>query len=184
MTLEELLAKIDPTCIWENAMDRAATPNSFYLYELHLMSFNSWDAHVWIFDTTQQFRDFIPALLFRDLLYLDDAAKFKGMDFSQRYEELLYLQNTIWDLNRCKEFIANYKSKDLELLEFDSISELINISNEHYEICKQTLYIDPKVEFGISQAKYKILHKFALRSDIKPAFNQDTFLEFISGEVN
>jgi hypothetical protein len=40
MTIEEIFEELGyPSTIWENAMGEEATAESFYLYELHLMSF-------------------------------------------------------------------------------------------------------------------------------------------------
>ncbi len=50
MTIEEIINELgEPEIAWSNALDKVATENSYYLYELHEM-FNYWDSQVWIFN--------------------------------------------------------------------------------------------------------------------------------------
>ena len=89
-TIEEIFEELGyPTTIWENVMGEEATAESFYLYELHLMSYDFWENQVWIFNSTADFGKFAYTLELFDYLYCydDPDFEFDESDQTDDYEE-------------------------------------------------------------------------------------------------
>lgn len=183
MNIYELLEKVDPESEFYAAMDNVATEHSYYLYKLQLMSLDYWEPYVWYFDTTDQFATFIPALLFNNILG-NDIEDFEDVDFSESYAEYLEAKQGDWDESRMFEFIKNFYSDRLELLEVGKVSDLLKFSPEDFELCRNEFFYDPEKFNDISEVKYRIINKFSEVSELCPAQNEEDFLKFLNVGVN
>ena len=187
MSILELYKIVDPTVVWECAMDNQATVDSWYLYELHNFHHNEWGAKVWIFDGVNDFVRFLPALIFNGILYYSENLthdEIKSIDVSAEYSEFLRTQEGTWDEARCLDFVRNFKSSKLELKEFGRLSAFFTVAEEQFELCKDEPIYDPEIHEGLSRSMFSILSVFSKVSDGCPALNPDEFLRFMSGEIN
>jgi hypothetical protein len=187
MKIQELYDLIDPTLIWENAMDSQANVDSWYLYELHKFHHVNWGGNVWIFNGIANFVNFLPALIFNDLLYtnenhiLDDEG---NTDASERYAEYLKTKQGAWDEQRCLNFVRDFQSPKLKLKEFNRVSTFFDVTPAQFELCKSEPVFDPELHNGLTESMFIILREFSEVSNSCPALAQSVFLNFISGEVN
>jgi len=184
MTIEEIFEELGyPTTIWENAMGEEATAESFYLYELHLMSFDFWENQVWIFNSTADFGEFAYALELFDYLYCydDPDFEFDESDQTELYNYLCELKNREWTLETCQECVAKFHNFNIEIKAFLPMENLLKIEQEEFEKCKAIyLTLDQLEEVQLTEATYKILHRYSNMSKIAPSENREQFLEFIS----
>ena len=86
MTAEEVIDLIDPTFAFENALERIATPDSYYLYEISRAGFSD-HLQIWIFDNLDQFKAFLPALYFRNLVMEFGDIEVDDNDYQSLYDE-------------------------------------------------------------------------------------------------
>jgi hypothetical protein len=187
MKIQELYDLIDPTLIWENAMDNQANVDSWYLYELHNFHHNNWGGNVWIFNGINDFVNFLPALILNDLLYLDEnlgQGDAGNTDVSDRYAEYLETKQGTWDEERCLNFVRDFQSPKLKLKEFSRVSTFFDVTTAQFELCKSETVFDPELYNGLTESMFVILHKFSEVSDLCPALAQSAFLNFINGEIN
>ena len=184
MTIQDIFEKLgDPTLVWENAMGVEATVDSIYLYELHLMSFDFWENQVWIFNSTADFGKFTYALELFDYLfcYEDPDFEFDESDQTEFYNYLYELINREWTLEACQKYLAKFHNSNIEIKAFLPMENLLNIQQEEFEKCKKIYFtLDQLEEVNLTEATYKILHRYAEDSEVAPSENREQFLEFIS----
>ena len=183
MTFSEIFDKLgDPTLVWESAMGKRATPESFYLYELHEMSFGFWESQVWIFDSSQDFGNFTYALDLFDYVYFEDWEELdETEDFTNLYEQLIANRNKAWTYEDCQRYVAAFGPSTVQPVQFGRVSDLLAFPSADFEKCKGVYRdLDSLAEAGLSEAEYKIMLKYAERSEIPPSVNVEGFLEFLS----
>jgi hypothetical protein len=161
------------------------TRKSYYLYEIHRMHLDWWQSHVWVFNSLYDFIDFLPYIFFNDI-----AIKYENDDFDDRYGCINYLKEykrysrlmkENLDEKRCEQFVKRFKAtKDLEVIEFGKLFDLINVSQEEYNKCQKDIHnLTQLKKVGLSQGKYEILHNFHKVSDERPALNEKAFLQML-----
>ena len=183
MIITEIFEKHgDPTIVWESAMNENATPDSFYLYELHEMSFNLWEDKVWIFNSPNEFRDFTYALELFDYVYFEDWDDLSDEDdYSALHQRLLERKNQEWTFDDCKRYVAQFPIGSIELVNFGRVSDLLAFSEEDYEKCKNVYLTTDRLENEhLNQAEYKIMYYFSKESPVAPGKATKQFLKFLS----
>lgn len=187
MTIRELYKIVDPTLIWESAMDNQANVDSWYLYELHNFHHNNWGANVWIFNGIDDFVQFLPAIIFNDLLYpdenlgQDDAG---NTDVSDKYADYLKTQQGTWNEQRCLNFVIEYQNPKLMLKEFSRVSTFFDVTAAQFELCKSEPVFDPEIHIGLSEAMFSILCEFSKVTDSCPSLKREAFMRFMSQQIN
>ena len=58
-------------------------------------------------------------------------------DESELYEYLLKLKNTIWTVTECENFVKTFDNCTFEMVQFGKVIDLITISDEDFEKCKE-----------------------------------------------
>jgi hypothetical protein len=182
MNIEEIIEELgEPIIAWDNAQDKEATENSFYLYELHEM-FNFWESQVWIFNDLQEFYDFAYSRVLFDYINRgeDEAYDFDS-DQRELYEHLLKLKNTIWTIAECENFVKTFNHSSLALVQFGKVSDLITISDEDFEKCKQLSRTKEELENdNLKEGCYKIISEYINRHHKKPKESEEAFLTFLN----
>ncbi len=184
MTLFEIFEELgDPTSVWESAMGKRATSESFYLYERHEISFNFWESQVWIFDTPQDFVAFTYALDLFDYVYFEDWDELdETEDFTKLYDQLIANRNKAWTYEDCQRYVSAFGPTSLQPVQFGRVSDLLAFPTADFEKSKGFYRdLDSLEEAGLSEAEYKIMHKYSERSAFPPSVNTEGFLEFLSG---
>ena len=186
MTIEEIIEELgEPIIAWDNAQDKEATENSFYLYELHEM-FNFWESQVWIFNDLQEFYDFAYSRVLFDYINRgeDEAYDDDDSDQSELYKHLLKLKNTIWTIAECENFVKTFDHYTFELVQFGKVSDLIAISDEDFEKCKELYTTKDELEnINIKEGVYQIISKYITRNyknPKKPKDSKEAFLAFLN----
>jgi len=185
MTIKEIIDTYgDPTKIWDNALNRSANKNSYYLYEIHNMSFDFWENQVWIFNTLEQFREFTVALELFDFIYNQEKEDydFEEYDYSENIENLKKIKaKENWTFDDCLAYVNNYNHSELQLNGFGKVIDLLNTTETDFENSKQLLFsFDDLKEYNLSEAQYKILHKYQNVTNILPGKSEEQFLNFLS----
>ena len=181
MTAEEVIDLIDPTLAFENALERIATPDSYYLYEISRAGFSD-HLQIWIFDNLDQFKAFLPALYFRNLVMEFGDIEEDDNDYQSLYDDYQKLVNSELSLLDLKLKIKALQFDNINYLEFGAITEILAISEEQFEVCKQELFIDPEEAHGIPQGYYRIINRFYKIHKCAPKDNIEAFLPFISSD--
>lgn len=190
MNLNELLALLPkhPVDVFEKYLPPGkVTENGYYLYEIHDMGHQFYEGHVWVFDSIDAFVDYIPAIVFRDVVvHCEDEERFEDVDFAEDYAFYETLVNQTWDFQQCIQFVEDHQSiGGLELIEFGKISDLVNVSREEYDKCKGFIgSIDEMEVLGLTQGRYQIFHKFHELSGSIPSQDKAAFLEFLTQGAN
>lgn len=189
MKIDELHDILDPTLIWENALNKDANENSYYLYELHNYHHDTWGAHLWIFNSIEEFKEFVPALIFFDITYYNDnlsEEEIEKFDLSENYKEYLKYKDLDFNENLCIDFVKNFDSTNqLELIEFGKISSLFEVNAETFDKCKNALLSEELLlQTKLTQAQCQILIQFSKVSTTAPKFNKEVFLDFLSNQIN
>lgn len=187
MNYEELLEKLvkHPNDAMQNAFGRKVSANSYFLYEIHNMHHDFYESHIWIFNSIDEFVEFLIAIIFSDIALNceneDFFQEFGELDYSERFSCYESLSKKDWNFNECKKFIAEYEGiSELELIEFGKVSDLLDISQEDFDKCNNIYSTLKEIELqGLTQATYKIMNKFHTISDAKPSINQPLFFEML-----
>jgi hypothetical protein len=194
MNYKELTEKHcrEPAQIFEDFYGYAsASPDAFFLYEIHLMGYNFWESSVWIFESIAEFKQFLPVLLFSW-----EASHSQDHDFEETVAELNYEeQYTLYikalsedwqspeDCNRfLKELAGTGSSAETIGIEFGAVSDLLNVSAEEFDKCKEDLFSEEDLEkAGLSQGRYKIFNRYWESYEMHPSENEEQFLEMLDG---
>jgi hypothetical protein len=73
------------------------------------------------------------------------------------------------------------KSAEINGIEFGCISELLSVSNEEFEKCKEYMSMEKELEdAGLSEGRYRIFNKYWEEFAEHPAENEEQFLEMLS----
>lgn len=188
MNLSELLKHLPahPTDILEGNLGKQATENSLFLYEIHNTSFDFYESHIWVFDSIDDFINFLPAIVFNDIAvnwetYSEDEAS-NNYDYTNDYTFFKKLKKQQWNLQQGVDFVEKQpKFGNLELIEFGKLSDLIKVSQQEYDKCKNLyLTLDELTKVGLTQARYKIFEQFHKCSKDLPSKNSHEFLEMIT----
>jgi hypothetical protein len=189
MNTEQLLEKltIDPMDTFDEAINlNIATENSYYLYEIHQMGPFSWENHVWIFNDLTYFKDFLPIIIFNDLVINEDRTEFDDVDWSEDYELYHSLQSKKWDLLNVQDFLKKHGvCSQMKFIELGKVSDLLEVSDEEYEKCKESYSSLEELEkIEVSEGRYKILHAFHVAQVMEyskaPSYNPSMFLEMLN----
>ena len=184
MIITELFNEFgDPTLAWENAMDKVANENSYYLYEIHHMSMNFWENKVWIFNTLDEFGGFTLALdLFNYLYYSEDLSNIQdNSDVKELHNKLANKKGIVWNLDNCMDYIKNFDNLNIELKAFGRIESLIHTSEKDFEKSKKHYSTLDELNIEeLEEASYQILHRYSKVSEKAPCKSISEFLEFIS----
>jgi len=133
-----LLDEVDPLLIFEKQMEVPPDSHSYYLLEFHLSGPNWWDQHVWYFENLEQFKRFLPALIFRDLIIeLSNSNYNENLDLSKEYKEYLEVKEIPIEEKAFVNFVHQYNSDKLELVEFGRVQDLLDLSQSEFEYCKK-----------------------------------------------
>jgi hypothetical protein len=187
MNYEELIIRLPkhPYDVMQNSFGKTATVNCFYLYENHQMHHDFYESHVWIFNGIEEFVEFLPVIVFSDIAINceneDFIEEYGELDYTDRFNYYKSLLARDWNDIECKKFIDEHKgTSEMQFIEFGKVSDLINISQEHFDKC-QNVYnsIDELTENGLSEGTYKIIHKFQSISNLIPAENKESFLSML-----
>ena len=181
MTAEEVIELIDPTLAFENALERIATTDSYYLYEISRAGFSD-HLQIWIFDNLDQFKAFLPALYFRNLVMEFSDIEEDDYDYQSLFDDYQKLVNTELNLQDLKLKIKALQFDNINYLEFGAINEILAVSEEQFEVCKQELFFDPEETYGIPQGFYRIINRFYQKYKCAPTDQLDHFLEYISSD--
>lgn len=182
MNIEQIIDELgEPEIAWENSLNKEATENSFYLYELHEM-FNFWESQVWIFNDLQEFYDFAYShVLFDYINRGGDEAYDYDSDQSELYDYLLKLKNTIWTIAECENFVKTFDHSSLALVQFGKVFDLIAISDEDFEKCKLIYLTKEELENdNLKEGCFKIISEYINRHHKKPKESKEAFLTFLS----
>jgi len=188
MSIEDLHEILDPSAIWENALGNEANEHSFYLYQLHNYQHDTWGAHLWTFNSVEDFKSFTPALIFSDAInYVDNLneEQIEELDFSSGYAEYLKIIKENWDEARCIEFVKTYDGYDIKLIEFGRISSLFEISQEAFDQCRNESISEELLErTGLTEAQCQIMIQYSNVSETPPQSDKEGFLEFLNEDIN
>lgn len=173
-----------PCDVMQNGFGKKAFSESFYLYEIHNMHHNWYENNVWIFNSINEFVQFLPAIVFNDIAvnceegFEDEHVDY---DYSEDYNFYKSLVSQKWDELKCKEFISEHsKFGGLELIEFGRVSDLLECTQQEYNKCKDSIYsLDELEELELSQGRYKIFHAFHSVSENRPSLNEKAFIQMI-----
>jgi hypothetical protein len=166
-------------------MTKEVTENSFYLYELHEM-FNSWESQVWIFNDLQEFYNFAYSHVLFDYInrWEDEEYEDDDSDQSELYEYLLKLKNTIWTVTKCENFVKTFDHPTFEMVQFGKVSDLIAISDEDFDKCKELYTTKEELEnINIKEGVYQIISKYITsnyKNPKKPKDSKEAFLAFLN----
>jgi hypothetical protein len=172
----------DPTEVWVSALKRGATEESFYLYELHEMGPGFWENGVFVFSTPQDFGKFTYALELFDYVYFEDWEEVdEREDYSEFYQHLVQQREKEWTFEDCVRYVSSFKPSGIELIRFGKIQDLLEVSTDTFEKCKEIYTSKDELEVvGLNEAEYQIMNKYAKRSVIPPSRNEKGFMEFLS----
>jgi len=194
MNYQDLTEKLgrEPAQIFEDFYGHAsASPDAFFLYEIHLMGFDFWESNVWIFESIAEFKQFLPVLLFSW-----ETSHSQDHDFESRVSEFTYEEgyalyqqalNEEWhspeDCNRFLNELANKGiSAEIVGIEFGAVSDLLNVSDEEFDKCKEDLFSEEDLEkAGLTQGRYKIFNRYWESHEEHPSENEEQFLEMLDG---
>jgi hypothetical protein len=184
MTIEEIIEELgEPE--WNTAQFKDAKENSYYLYELY-ETFNFWESKVWIFNDLQKFYDFAYSHVLFDYInrWEDEAYEDDDSDQSELYDYLLKLKNTIWTVTECENFVKTFDHCTFEMVQFGKVSDLIAISDEDFDKCKDYYSTKEELEnINIKEGVYQIISKYITRNyknPKKPKVSKEAFLAFLS----
>jgi hypothetical protein len=194
MNYSELIDRLGqhPQDVYQDFRRVKATKTSLFLYEQHYMHFDYWEDQVWIFPDIKEFQKFLPVLIFSyETVHLQDE------DFEENCEERDY--QDAWDLYEKsskenwkdaadgKRFLAELAktgiAKDAEIngIEFGNVTELLNVSEDEFEKCKEYMSMEKELEeAGLSEGRYRIFNKYWEKFSEHPAENEKQFLEMLS----
>ena len=181
MTIEEIIEEFgEPE--WNNSRNKEVTENSYYLYELHEM-FNSWESQVWIFNDLQKFYDFAYTHVMFDYInrWEDEEYDDDDSDQSELNEYLLKLKNTIWTVTECENFVKTFDHCTFEMVQFGKVIDLITISDEDFEKCKEYYSTKDELEnVNLKEGNYQIISQYIDRHKKKPKESVAEFLTFLN----
>jgi len=181
-----------PQDVYQDFKRVKATKTSFFLYEQHHMHSDYWEDQVWIFSDIMAFKKFLPILIFSyETIHLQDE------DFEENCEDRDYedawnlyehaLKEEWKDATDGKRFLAELaetdigKSAEINGIEFGCISELLGVSNEEFEKCKDWITTGKELEeAGLSEGHHRIFNKYWEKFSEHPAENEKQFLEMLS----
>jgi hypothetical protein len=168
-----------------------ASREKYYLYEIHHMYHDHWESNVWIFDSIEQFKRFLPVLIFSW-----ESVHFEDYDFEERVEEIDYEEGFAlyqkalsekWksaeDCNRFLKELADaaFVSGDINPIEFGIVADLLSVTVEEFEKCKDWLTTEKELqEAGLAEGRYQIYSEFWRRFEKHPSENEEQFLEMLS----
>ncbi len=187
MNYEELIKRLPkhPNDAMQNSFGKTANESCFYLYEIHQMHHDFYESHVCIFNSIQEFIEFLPVIVFTDIAINceneDFIEEYGELDYADRFKYYESLLAKEWNAQECKKFIADYKGTgEMEFIEFGEVSDLLNISQEQFYKCeKYHSTLDEIENNGLTEGIYKIMHKFHSISNVLPAENQEAFLKML-----
>lgn len=190
MNYKELIRELgeDPTDLFISGQSKEATKDSFFLYEIRHMHSDFWESYVWIFDTINEFVNFLPAIIFSEFVIhsedYDFEEEYGKIDCTSNYEYYQTILKDKWDEARCKKFIDEFQAEGVEFIEFGRVSELLSVSQEEFDLCKGTIDdINILEELGITQGRYKILNNFHYLSNERPELNENGFLSMLNNWI-
>jgi hypothetical protein len=185
MTIEEIFAELgEPEDAFNSAMGKTATENSYFIYEIHNMSFNFWENAVWVLNDLQEFSDIAYAFELFDFIGREENEDYDfedETDQSELYHHLLELKNKKWTIELCEEFVENFDNHGIELIQFGKISELIAISDSDFNKCKEIYLTKDELEkVNLNEGDYKIIHQYIKQKNKKPKDSISDFLDYIN----
>jgi hypothetical protein len=181
MNIFELMKKMgDPTDVWVSALKRGATEESFYLYELHEMGPGLWENGLFVFSTPQDFGQFTYALELFDFVYFDDWEEVdESEDYSELYQYLVQQREKEWTFGDCVRYVSAFKPSSIELIHFGKIRDLLEVSTDTFEKCKEIYTSNDELEVvGLNEAQYQILYKYSHEAKGSPKDDLAFFLDF------
>jgi hypothetical protein len=186
MNINQLIERLPehPCDLMQNVFGREVSAESFYLYGIYNMHYNFYNSHVFIFNSINEFVEFLPAIIFNDIaINWDDDYEENNeeISYSEDYKLLENLRNQNWDELKCKKFIKEHcKFDDLELIEFGKLSDFMEVTTEEFNKSKELFFsLDKLDEIGITQCRYQLLHKFSSISQVLPSQNKKAFFKMI-----
>jgi hypothetical protein len=178
-------------------------------HEMNFGYGTNYGNHIWFFRTPKEFVDFLPALLFWDIaIHWDDNDRNYSSydndteeeddddeeeeedydvriiedneDYSETYELYKHLckinsfdDEEIYDL-------AGASSGEVEVIEVFRISELINVSEEIFNLTLEDTDDEEEInEMGFSWTQFKLLNGYAEMYNEIPSKNVEQFLDFL-----
>lgn len=70
MNIHELIDRLPlhPVDAFRIGLNKQATEEAFFLYEIHQLHHGFYESQVWIFNTIEEFVTFLPAIVFNDIV--------------------------------------------------------------------------------------------------------------------
>lgn len=186
MNINQLLERFPehPIDLLQNALGRKVSIESYYIYGTIRVHNDSYSSYFFIFNSINEFVEFLPAIIFNDIALNWDVDYEDNLDdynYSDDYKLLENLTNQSWDEIKCKKFINRHsKFDDLELIEFGRIADFMEATTDEFNKSKE-LYVtlDELDKIGITQCRYQVLHKFNSISQKPPSQNKNAFFKMI-----
>jgi hypothetical protein len=184
MTIEEIIEELgEPEIALNKAENIYANENSYYLYELHQM-YNFWENKVWFFNDLQEFYDYAYSHVMIQYVNreLDEEYDFDDdTDRSELYRYLLKLKKTIWTIEECENFIKSFSDSSFELVEFGKVIDLIAITDEDFEKCKEHYSTKEELEnINLKEGCYKIISGYINKNYKKTKKPKESLAEFLA----
>jgi hypothetical protein len=127
-----------PIDAFKNTKGRQATASSFYLYGIYHMNDDMKVNCVLIFNSIKEFVEFLPAIVFYDLIdnfnSKDFSEVYGKLDYSERFNYYESILASEWDEKECKNLIADLKEfSKMEYKEFGIVNDLLNITDTQFK---------------------------------------------------
>ena len=146
--------------------------------------FNSWESKVWFFSDLNHFFDFAYSHEMFDYIGRGECEEYDFEDDTEQseiYQNLLALKNTIWTSETCEKFIKKFDHSSFELVQFGKVIDLINISDENFEKCKELYLTKDQLEnVALKEGSYQIISEYIRRQNKKPRDSKEEFIDFLN----